>query len=85
VAENDLTTKRLWIAVLVAIVGGNSGSFINAFVAGSPNEYVNEKVSRELEKEVHRIDSIQQTILYRMGNCEETNKEYLRQQLFGGP
>ena len=75
--ETGVTTKRLWIAVLVAVIGGNTTGILNRLNPNVRNDPMTGTQGRYLEKEVHRIDGIQQTMLFRMMVREEEADEIL--------
>ena len=86
--SDEITPKKLWIAVLLAVLGGNASGLLNILTPTVRNDPMTGSEGRRIELEVHRIDAIQQLMQYRMSVREEQDRELLdmlKQHLKGHP
>ena len=84
----ELTPKRLWVAVLVAVIGGNTTGLLNAITPEVRKDPLTGSEGRELLLEIHRIDKIQYLMGSRMERREKESEaitNLLRQHMRGHP
>jgi hypothetical protein len=68
--------KKILGWLLVAVVGGNTGVILlNKTSPDMRSDPFTGSEGRELQKQVNRIDAIQQTMLHRMQRREEDDRE----------
>ena len=72
--------KKLFAAIIIAILGGNAGFLLNKTTPQARNDPFTGTEGREMEHRLDRVDAIQQTMSFRMAQREEQAKE-CRQQL----
>ena len=75
--SDEITPKKLWTAVLLAVIGGNATGLLNVFTPTIRNDPMTGTEGRQIQLEVHRIDAIQQLMQYRMKVREEQDRELL--------
>ena len=86
--DNTLTPKRLYLALLIAVLGGNTGSIINSITPTVRSDPMTGTQGKELIKELHRIDKIQYLMDSRMKQRESQSRatlELIRQHMQAHP
>lgn len=78
-AEQEITTKKLWAAILIAVLGGNFTGLLNRIspdMRADPLTGSQAQVAHDLLRtELHRIDRIQYNMDLRMKQREAADKE----------
>ena len=76
-SEEEFTNwqKKLFAALLVAILGGNTLGFLNMRNSDVRSDPFTGTQGRQLQNELATINAIQQTMLHRMATREREDRE----------
>lgn len=79
--ESQITTKKLWMAILVAVLGGNFTGILNSVSPTIRADPVTGTESRAadavLQAQIHAIDKIQNNMVLRMQQREEADRQLI--------
>ena len=67
--------KRLIGWILIAVLGGNAGAMLNLGTSKVRSDPFTGSQGRDLQKQLNKIDAIQQTMLHRMQEREREDRE----------
>ena len=67
--------KKLIGWILIAVLGGNAGAMLNLGTSKVRSDPFTGSEGREMQKQLNKVDAIQQTMLHRMANREREDRE----------
>ena len=76
--EFSSVQKKLIFWIIVAVLGGNAGAMLNLGTSKVRSDPFTGTEAREMQRQLNKVDAIQQTMLHRMQNRERDDREILQ-------